>query len=72
MTLNKKNIFSSLKLTLYFVANWCSREIKGLIIQTSIVQVHASAGRDNCVRAGTEEDPGWGVPTRIRVTNEGV
>ena len=47
------------------MAHWRKREINGLIIQTSVVQGHASAGRDNSVRAGTEEDPGWGVPARI-------
>ena len=26
-----------------------------------------SAGRENSVRVGTEEDPGWGVPARISV-----
>ena len=33
------------------------------------IQAHASAGRDNSERAGTEEDPGWSVPGRIWVEN---
>ena len=65
MTLNKRNIFSSLILTLYFVAHWRNLEINGLIIQTSVVHDHASAGRDDPVRESTEEDPGWSVPARI-------
>ena len=65
MTLNKQDIFISLKLTLYFVAHWRNREINGLIIQTSRVQGHVSAQMNNSVRAGTEKDPGLGVPARI-------
>ena len=47
------------------MAHWRNREINGLIIQTSVVHGHASAGRDDPVRESTEEDPGWSVPARI-------
>ena len=58
MTLNKQNIFNSLILTLYFRGS----------LQQLINQRHGSARRDNSVRTGTEEDPGWGVPAHISVT----
>ena len=68
MTLNEQNIFSSLILTLYFVAHWRNWLINGLVTTIWVVQVHASTGRSNSVRAGTEENPGLGVPALTWVT----
>ena len=65
MNLNKEKIFSGLKLTLYFVAHWSITKISAVIVQTSIVQGHALAGRDNSVSAGTGKDPRWGVLAHI-------
>ena len=42
-------------MTLYFVAH-------STIL---VVQDHASNGKNNLVRAGTEEDPRWDVPAHI-------
>ena len=60
-----KNVKFSKKRTLptggqNLIPQWCP-----LIRDYTVVQVHASAGRDNSVRTGTKEDPGWGVPARI-------